>query len=73
MALRGPRPENKIYELAGEHSFSISELAEEVSRQSSRPVVHKDLPAADIEAALLGFGLPPMIVDVVVDASVKKG
>jgi NAD(P)H dehydrogenase (quinone) len=70
--LTQPGHANKTYELAGDHSFSMSEFAKEVSKQAGRPVVYNDLPPADYEAALLGFGLPKMIVDVVVDADVKS-
>jgi NAD(P)H dehydrogenase (quinone) len=51
----------------------MAELAAEVSRQAGRPVVYQDLAPADFAAALLNWGLPQMIVDVVVDASVKSG
>jgi NAD(P)H dehydrogenase (quinone) len=70
--LTQPGHANKTYELAGDHSFSVSEFAEEVSNQAGQTVVYNDLPRADYEAALLGLGLPKMIVDVVVDADVKS-
>jgi NAD(P)H dehydrogenase (quinone) len=69
--LTQPGHANKTYELAGDNSFSMSEFAEELSRQAGRLVVYRDLPPAEFEAALLAAGLPPMIVDVVVDASAK--
>ena len=69
--LTQPGHANKTYELAGDQSFSMSEFAEEVSKQAQRPVVYEDLPAADFAAALLNFGVPQMFVDVVVDASVR--
>jgi NAD(P)H dehydrogenase (quinone) len=70
--LTQPGHANKVYELAGDHSFSMAEFADEVSKQAGKPVVYKDLPAAEYASALLGFGLPQMFVDVVVDASVKS-
>ena len=69
--LTQPGHANKTYELAGDQSFSMSEFAEEVSKQAHRPVVYEDLPAGDFAAALLNFGVPQMFVDVVVDASVR--
>jgi NAD(P)H dehydrogenase (quinone) len=69
--LTQPGHANKTYELAGDQSFSMSEFAEEVSKQAGRPVVYEDLPAGDFAAALANFGLPQMFVDVVVDASVR--
>jgi NAD(P)H dehydrogenase (quinone) len=42
-----------------------------VTKQSGTEVVYRNLPPSEYEAALLGFGLPRMIVDVVVDADLK--
>jgi NAD(P)H dehydrogenase (quinone) len=63
---------NKTYELAGDHSFSMPEFVEEVSKQAGRPIAYNNLPPADYETALLGFGLPKIVVDVVIDADVKS-
>jgi NAD(P)H dehydrogenase (quinone) len=70
--LTQPGHNNKTYELAGDRAFTMSEFAEEVSKQAGRQIVYNNLPSADYEAALLGLGLPQMIVDVVVDADVKS-
>ena len=69
--LTQPGHTNKIYELAGDQSFSMPELAEEVSKQAGKTVVYNDLPSAEFEAVLQSFGLPQMFVDAIVDASVK--
>ncbi|MGF6478632.1 SDR family oxidoreductase [Paraburkholderia sp. JPY419] len=69
--LTQPGHANQTYELAGDHAYSLAELAAEVSKQTDRTIVYNHLPASDLEAALLGFGLPKMIVDVVVDADLK--
>ncbi|GAC1315622.1 MAG: SDR family oxidoreductase [Collimonas sp.] len=70
--LTQPGHVNKTYELAGDHSYSMSEYAEEISKQTGRPVAYNDLTLADYEAALLSIGLPKMIVDVIIDADVKS-
>lgn len=62
---------NQTYELVGDHAFSMTEFAEEVSKQAGRSIVYNDLPAMEYEAALLQAGLPKMIVDVIVDADLK--
>jgi NAD(P)H dehydrogenase (quinone) len=49
---------NTVYELGGDQPFSIAELAAEVSRQSGKEVVYRDLPASEYIQALVGFGLP---------------
>jgi NAD(P)H dehydrogenase (quinone) len=46
-------------------------LAAEVTRQTGVLVAYRNLPAAEYKATLLGFGLPQMIVEVVVDSDLK--
>ncbi|KTB60841.1 quinone oxidoreductase [Pseudomonas fluorescens] len=63
---------NKTYELAGDHSYSMYEFAEEVSRQAGRSIAYKNLAPTEYEAQLLSFGIPKMIADVVIDADMKS-
>ncbi len=70
--LTQPGHENKVYELAGDKSFSMTEYAAEISKQAGKTIVYNDLPSSDYAGALLGFGLPQMIVDVVIDADLKS-
>ena len=69
--LTRPGHANRTYELAGDHAFTMTEFAEEVSKQARRPIVYNDLSSSEYEAVLLGLGLPKMIVDVVIDSDVK--
>jgi len=71
-ALTEPGHVNKTYELAGDTSYSMTEFAAEVSKQLGREIVYNNLALNDYRAALLGFGLPEMIVEVVVDADIKS-
>ncbi|MBS0371715.1 MAG: SDR family oxidoreductase [Proteobacteria bacterium] len=48
----------KVYELAGDESYTLAELAAEIARQSGKAVAYQNLPEADFKAALLGAGLP---------------
>jgi NAD(P)H dehydrogenase (quinone) len=50
--------ENTVYELGGDEAFSLSELAEEVSRQIGRTVVYQDMPPEDFSRALVDYGVP---------------
>lgn len=50
--------EDKTYELAGDASYTLTELAAEISRQSGKNIPYKDLSVADYAAALTSFGLP---------------
>lgn len=64
-----------LYELAGDRSFSLPELAAELSRQAGKDVPYKDMPEADYKAALLGAGLPEWLASLLSDsdAGVAKG
>lgn len=54
--------EGKIYELAGDNAWTLSDLAAELSKQSGKNVVYQNLSEADFAAALKGWpgwpGLP---------------
>lgn len=47
-----------VYELAGSTSFTLSEVAAEISRQSGHPVEYVDLSQQDYQALLENYGLP---------------
>lgn len=65
----------QVYELAGDSSFSLPELAAELSRQAGKEVPYQDLPEAEYKAALLGAGLPEWLASLFSDsdAGVAKG
>lgn len=50
--------DGKIYELAGDAAYTLTDLAAELSRQSGKAIPYKDLPASDYAAVLTGIGLP---------------
>jgi NAD(P)H dehydrogenase (quinone) len=66
--LTQPVSGSKIFELAGDQSFSMKELAAEVSNQIGRDIPYRNLSGHDYAAVLLASGLPQMTVDVIVDA-----
>jgi len=53
--------EGKIYELAGDDSWTMAGLAREVSRQTGKTIPYNNLSAADYATALVGMGLPDAI------------
>lgn len=65
----------KVYELAGDASYTLSEFAAEVADQAGKPVVYTDLPEAEYKAALLNAGLPEFIAELLAnsDAAAAKG
>ena len=60
----------KVYELAGDASYTLAELAAEIAAQVDKPVVYNDMPQAAFEAALLGFGLPAGLASLLADSDV---
>ncbi|PYP76246.1 MAG: NAD(P)-dependent oxidoreductase [Gemmatimonadetes bacterium] len=56
--LAGTGHEGRTYELAGDEAWTMSDLAAEISRQSGRTIVYRDLPPAEYAAILAGFGIP---------------
>jgi NAD(P)H dehydrogenase (quinone) len=71
VTLTHPLPGNKTYELAGDQSFSMLDLASEVSRQLGRDIPYRNFSSEDYAAILLKFGLPQMTVDVIINADAK--
>jgi NAD(P)H dehydrogenase (quinone) len=65
----------RIYELAGDESFTLAEFAAEVARQSGKPVRYQDLPESEYKAVLEKAGLPEPIAAMVAnaDAGISKG
>jgi NAD(P)H dehydrogenase (quinone) len=57
----------KVYELGGDEAFTMSDLAEEITRQSGTKVVYQNLPLEDYQKALEGFGIPTEVAAVLAD------
>lgn len=60
----------KVYELAGDDSWTLSQLAAELSKQSGKPVVYQNLSEADFAAALKEVGLPAGLADMLADSDI---
>ena len=58
----------KVYELAGDSAWTLSELTAELSRLSGKPVAYQNLSEADFAAALTGAGLPAGLADMLADS-----
>jgi NAD(P)H dehydrogenase (quinone) len=73
--LTGAGQAGKVYELAGDEAYTLTELAAEIARQSGKAVVYQNLPEADFKEALLGAGLPEHVAGLLSDsdAGVSKG
>ncbi|MEU4095309.1 SDR family oxidoreductase [Streptomyces sp. NPDC026673] len=68
--LTGEGHENAVYELSGDHAWTMAEYAAELARQSGRPVAYTDLPADAFLAVLTGAGLPEPVASIYVDVDV---
>ena len=60
--------ENKTYELAGDDSYTLAELAAEVSRLTHKAVAYRNLAEGEYEQVLLQFGLPAPIAKMLADS-----
>ncbi|MFF0824959.1 SDR family oxidoreductase [Micromonospora haikouensis] len=66
-ALTGAADTNRVYELGGA-AFTLTELAEEVSRQTGHAVGYTDLPAEKFTEVLVSAGLPEGFAAVLADS-----
>src|SRR5262249_21725925 len=57
----------RTYELAGDDSFSLSELAAAITEASGTTVRYTDLSASDHLSALVGAGVPESVATILVD------
>ncbi|MEI6682439.1 MAG: SDR family oxidoreductase [Bacteroidota bacterium] len=59
--LTGEGHSGKVYELAGDETYTMNDIAAVLSEVSGKPVAYKNLPAADYETALVAAGLPGFV------------
>lgn len=64
----------RIYELAGDASFTLADLAAVVREASGKPLVYRDMSPEAFRSAALAAGLPEMVATIVsdTDAGVAK-
>jgi NAD(P)H dehydrogenase (quinone) len=75
VVLTGNNHKEKIYELAGDEAYTLTDLAAEISKQTGKNIPYKNLPEAEYASVLKSFGLPEGFAFVVAgwDTSVSKG
>lgn len=59
----------KIYELAGDEAYTLTELAAEAARQSGKSIEYKDIPEAEYRKVLIDAGLPEPVAALLADSS----
>jgi len=71
----GAGHENKVYELAGDESYTLAELAAEISKQTGKAIPYNNLPETAYADILKSFGIPEMFADAIAswDTGASKG
>jgi NAD(P)H dehydrogenase (quinone) len=54
-ALAGTGHDGKTYELAGDHAYTLSDFAAEISRQTGRTIPYKNLPVPAVAKAVASW------------------
>ena len=67
--------QGKIYELAGDESYTLADFAEEISRQTGKNISFNNLPETEYAGVLKSFGLPDFVAEAVAgwDIGASKG
>lgn len=75
IVLTTPNNEGKTYELSGDESYTLTDLAAEISHQTGKTILYNNLPEHEYAAALTGSGLPAPFAEALAswDFSASKG
>lgn len=73
--LAGEEHAGRIYELAGDASFALAQLAAVVSEASGKPIVYQNMTPDEFRSAAASAGVPEMFAEILsdTDAGVAKG
>ena len=65
----------KKFELAGDESYTLTELAAEISKQTGKDIPYNNLPEGEYAKILKSVGLPEMVADAIAswDTGASKG
>lgn len=55
----------RLYELAGDDAYTLTDLAAEISKQTGRTIPYRNLSESDYASTLTGFGLAPELAGAV--------
>jgi len=66
--LRTSNQAGKVYELAGDTAYTLTEFAAELTRLSGKAIAYQNLPQADYAKALLDAGLPDFLAELLADS-----
>lgn len=68
--LTGEGHEGAVYELGGDEAFTMADLAAEITKQTGKTVVYRDMPVEEYEQVLIDAGLPDAAAAVYADIDV---
>jgi len=68
IVLTTPGQAGKVYELAGDDSYTLSEFAAQLSLRAGKQIPYVNLPEAEFKQALVGAGLPEPLAGVLADS-----
>lgn len=60
----------RVYELAGDESYTLADLAAAIAATAGKSVVYKHMPKADFRGALIGMGLPEVLAELIADSDI---
>ncbi|WP_254058463.1 SDR family oxidoreductase [Dyella sp. S184] len=66
--LTNERQAERIYELAGDESYTLADFAAAISAAAGKTVDYKDMPEADYKRTLIDMKLPEDVAELVADA-----
>ncbi len=66
--LTGDGHVDATYELGGDHAFTLTDLAAEITKQSDTQVAYADLPEAEYAQALIANGVPDVFAEMLADS-----
>ena len=58
----------RVYELAGDESYTLAEFAAEITRQSGKAIAYQNLPEMEYRKVLVGAGLPEAFAALIADS-----
>ncbi len=73
--ITGEGHQNKVYELSGDTSYTLSDLAAEISKQTGKAIPYNNLPETEYAKILKSFGLPELFAEAIAswDTGASKG
>jgi NAD(P)H dehydrogenase (quinone) len=75
VVITGKNHESKIYELAGDEAYTLTDLAAEISKQTGKSIPYRNLPENEYVSILKSFGMPEGYANAIAgwDISASKG